>query len=39
MVTLFPSGGALPSDLAVARLVLLISLVKTPYVTVGGTLF
>jgi len=39
MLTLFPSGGALPSDLAVGHLVLLISLVKTPYVTVGGTLF
>ena len=39
VVTLFPSGGALPSDLAAARLVLLILLVKTPYITVSGTLF
>ena len=39
VVTLFPSGGALPSDLAAARLVLLILLAKTPYITVSGTLF
>jgi len=39
VVTLSPSGGALPSDVVAARLVLLILLVKTSYVIVSGTLF
>jgi len=39
VVTLSPPEGALPADPTAACLILLILLVKTPNVTVSGTLF